>query len=175
MSGDVLTTIKEFYKEHAFFFWLVSFIVTTLGAYYGGGWGKRARIWAVVFGRTFALNYAKKQQAWLKQLHDCDREYYRWLLTGVLWVLALLGFQLALEAFLAPPITWPLEQQRIWYKHGHSLLYLCAEGSRPCRGPRCTPMCAMIDTPASALYTRVDVSWRTATVSERRSHEYPTG
>jgi hypothetical protein len=53
-------------------------------------------------------------------------------------------------------------------KHGHDLLCICADCSRPYRGRRCPPTCAMIDTLPQPLYTRVDVPVCMVAVSERR-------
>jgi hypothetical protein len=102
--GDVVATIKE----HA---WLVGLILSTLAALFGGGWAGKGIVWTVARRRKRELDRLKKRRAWLQQLHDCDRTYYGWLLGGVLWVLVLLGAQLALEGYVAPPVTWPPERQ----------------------------------------------------------------
>ena len=75
--------------------------------------GRRGLGWTFALGRTHGLADLKKRRAWLQQLHDSDRAYYGWLLAGVLWVLALLGFQLRLEGFMAPRPTWTLERQDV--------------------------------------------------------------
>jgi hypothetical protein len=109
MSGDVVTTIKE----HAWILAVISLMLSTLSAYFGSGWGRRGIAWTFALGRTRGLAHLKKRRASWQQLHDSDRTYYGWLLTGVLWVLTLLGMQLALEGFMAPVITWPPEQQHV--------------------------------------------------------------
>jgi hypothetical protein len=93
--SDVVTTIKEYH-------WIWAPILTiVLNAFFVSGWGRRRIIWAWALGRKYGLEYLKKRRARLQQLHDSPREYCGWLLTGVLWVLALLGFQLALEGYMA--------------------------------------------------------------------------
>jgi hypothetical protein len=106
--ADVFTTIKE----HA---WIVGLILSTSAAFFGSGWAGKGVVW------TFALSHRgwvaglKKQRARLQQLHDSDRAYYGWLLSSVLWVLALLGVQLVIEGYMALGLTRLPEEQHKYH------------------------------------------------------------
>jgi hypothetical protein len=79
MSGDVITTIKEYV-------WILGLIGFILSVFLPSGWGTRG------ITRTFALTQRRRlhdlrvRRERLQRLHDSDREYYGWLLTGVLVV-----------------------------------------------------------------------------------------
>jgi hypothetical protein len=103
MSGDVITTIKDNP-------WLIALI---LSIFLPSGWGTRGIFWTVLLGRTRRLAYLKRRRDWLQQLHDSDRAYYGWLLSGVLWALMLLGMQLAVEGLIPLHPTWTVEQQYV--------------------------------------------------------------
>jgi hypothetical protein len=49
------------------------------------------------WNRTRKLARLRKRREHLIQLHDSDREYHGWLLSGVLWVLALFAVALLFE------------------------------------------------------------------------------
>jgi hypothetical protein len=104
--SDVFTTIRD----NPWILWLIAF---TLSVFLPSGWGTRGVIRTFALGRRRNLEYLKKRRDRLQELRDCNREYYGWLLAGVLWVLALLGFQLALEGYMAIRPTWTLERQYV--------------------------------------------------------------
>jgi hypothetical protein len=87
MSGDVITTIKEYVWILA----LISLMLGSLSAYFGGGWGRKGITWTFTLTRTRKLRRLQERRAWFQRLHDSDREYYGWLLSNVLWVLGMLA------------------------------------------------------------------------------------
>jgi hypothetical protein len=103
MSDAVITTIKWVVA-------LIGLIIGILNAYFGGGWGRIGITWTFALSRRRKLRRLRARREWLQQLHDCNREYYGYLLSGVLWVLALLGLHLIMEsAWILYPMV-PLEQ-----------------------------------------------------------------
>jgi hypothetical protein len=106
MSGDVVATIKE----HGWILGLIGLMLSTLSAFFGGGWAGRGITWTFAFTGRRRLYDLRVRRERLQRLHDSDREYYGWLLTGVLWVLILLGMQLGLEGFISLRPTWTVEQ-----------------------------------------------------------------
>jgi hypothetical protein len=102
MSG-VVATIGEYQG-------LISLLLSILAVFLASGWGTRGIIWIFALRRSQRLDALKKRRARLQQLHDCNRVYYGYLLSGVLWVLGLLGFHLIMESvWILYPMV-PLEQ-----------------------------------------------------------------
>jgi hypothetical protein len=64
--------------------------------------------WVFTSSRKRNLALLQKRRARLIQLHESDREYYGWLLSGILAVLILLALLLAIEGITAPPIEHEL-------------------------------------------------------------------
>jgi hypothetical protein len=84
MSGAVVATIKDNP-------WILGLIFFILSVFLPSGWGTRGIIRTVLLTRRRGLEHLKRRRKQLQQLHDCNREYYGWLLSGVLWVLVLCG------------------------------------------------------------------------------------
>ena len=105
MSGDVSATIHGYVKEYGIY---VALFLAFVGAYVT--WVRKGMTWTFALTRTRKLKRLQERRARLKRLHDCNREYYGYLLTGVLWVLLLLGLQLGLEGFTSLRPTWTVEQ-----------------------------------------------------------------
>jgi hypothetical protein len=97
--ADALTAIKDYVWIGA----LIGLLLGILNAYFGGGWGSKGISWTFALTRARKLDHLRKRRERLIQLHESDREYYGWLLTGVLSVLALFAGQLVLEASLMGP------------------------------------------------------------------------
>jgi len=106
MSGDVVTTVKEYQ-------WLISLTLRVLAAYFGSGWARRGIGWTFAVSRTRKLRRLRERQAWLQQLYDSDREYYGWLLSGMLWVLMLFGMLLMFEPVMVPHLYHSTLEQRL--------------------------------------------------------------
>jgi hypothetical protein len=105
MSGDVITTIHRYVKEYGIY---VALFLAVVGAYYT--WAGRWITWTFALRSKRKLRRLQARRKWLQQLHDCNRVYYGYLLSGVLWVLALLGFHLIMESvWILYPMV-PLEQ-----------------------------------------------------------------
>ena len=94
MSGDIVTTIKEYLWIGG----LIGILLSVLNAYFSWGRSGISRIFAVT--RTRQLNSFRKLQARLKHLHDSDG-MCGWLLSGILWMLVLCAVELMLEATVA--------------------------------------------------------------------------
>jgi hypothetical protein len=112
MSGDVITTIRDFIREYQWVAVPISLLLSILAVFLASGWGTRGIIRTVLLTRKRQLKSLRKLQGRLKHLHDtgggCE-----WLLSGIFWVLFLFGMQLTLEASVASqlPTSSPLVQE----------------------------------------------------------------
>jgi hypothetical protein len=88
MSGDVITTIREYV-------WILGLIGFILSVFLPSGWGTRGITRTFALSRTRKLRQLQERRARLQLLHGSDREYYGWLLYGVLGPLALLALSMA--------------------------------------------------------------------------------
>jgi hypothetical protein len=82
----------------------------TIGAYRGF---KGEIRWLFAWSQTRQLDFLQKRRKRLQQLHDCNREYYGWLLSGVLSVLGLLAFQLVLEGLAFGPSRFGSSEKQV--------------------------------------------------------------
>ena len=63
------------------------------------------------WGLTQSLAHLQKQRARLVRLQGSDREFYGWMLSGILWGVALFAAALMLESLMViPPASSPLSQ-----------------------------------------------------------------
>jgi hypothetical protein len=99
MSGDVITTIKEYVWIGA----LIGLMIGILNAYFGSGWGRKGITWTFALTRTRKLRRLQGRRAWFQWLHDSDREYYGWLLSRIVWVLLMLAVVLMAGIVVTPP------------------------------------------------------------------------
>jgi hypothetical protein len=96
-TAEVWTTIKEDMPIVG----LIGLMLGLLNACFGGGWGGRAIGWTFMLGRAQNLTSLQKRRDLLIRLHDSDREYYGWLLSGCLGALALFALEMMFEGLLA--------------------------------------------------------------------------
>jgi MFS family permease len=54
--------------------------------------------WSFALSRPRALRRLQRRRDRLKRLKECNREYYDWLLSGILWVLAIFAGTMLLHA-----------------------------------------------------------------------------
>ncbi len=66
--------------------------VVTAVRYFKGGIS-----WTLAWSRKRDLARLQRRRTYLTRLKECDRAYYGRLLSGMLWVLALLGLEMALQ------------------------------------------------------------------------------
>jgi hypothetical protein len=76
-------------------------VIATIGGVVGAiVWLKRGVTGSLALTRKRQLANLKQRRDWLRQLHDCDRAYYGYLLSGILSVLVWFAMQLILEGMM---------------------------------------------------------------------------
>jgi hypothetical protein len=103
LTSEHVQRVLEILKIVAMIGGLVATIRVCRGWFTGG----------LALTRKRKLKRLQKRRDHLELLHDSEREYYGWLLSGVLWVLWLLALQLAVEGLTYPPKHWSLELQLV--------------------------------------------------------------
>lgn len=103
--SDVMTTITEYGPILG----LIAFILSVFSVFLASGWGTRGIIRTFAFSRTRKLKGLEKWRTRLEALHDPNsaRAYYGHLLSGILWVLAVLAAAMTMDAQLGSLLNRP--------------------------------------------------------------------